>query len=236
MFDGAASFNADLGSWAVGKVTDMARAFKGAVAFNQVRRVGRPIPRQRRSIRFRLALRTYAPWGCIIHRTCGGPNEIKKNTITTNVPALLRGQDLSGWRLSSARTVELMFDGASAFVEHWQAVVDGWKGGKDTDTVMAAVTDLHRIVELRVTPEWAAAVASVDMGCEVLAPGNRIRGRRWSSSSGEDPASTAGGRGPRSPSPSSSSAAVDAGAGCVYYAGGTYNKNVLVDAGQPNEQ
>ena len=42
----------------------------------------RSTPPRRGSIRFRLALRTYAPWG--VHRTCGQPNEIKKNTHRKN--------------------------------------------------------------------------------------------------------------------------------------------------------
>ena len=46
----------------------------------RVRAVGRSTLPQWGSTRFRLAPRTYAPWGCIVSGTCREPSEIKKNT------------------------------------------------------------------------------------------------------------------------------------------------------------
>ena len=65
----------------------------------RVRVVSRSIPPPWRSIRFRLAPRTRVrPMG--VHRTCGEPDEIKKNTHPKNITALLgppkiwvRGED-----------------------------------------------------------------------------------------------------------------------------------------------
>ena len=63
-------------------------------SLTEVRAPSRSMPPRWRSIRFRLALRTYAPRGCM-DRTCGEPGEIKKSTHPKCITARVRGQVLS---------------------------------------------------------------------------------------------------------------------------------------------
>ena len=134
-----------IGDWDTSTVTSMDGLFQGLADFNA--------DLSRWDTRNVVSMRSMFAGATSFNSAVAGW-EVDKVTDASNAfkGASSFSQNLTLWRLSSARTVALMFDGADAFVADQQAVVRAWK----LSNGMQSTTDLHRIVDLAVSPAWKA--------------------------------------------------------------------------------
>ncbi|MEM9424762.1 MAG: BspA family leucine-rich repeat surface protein, partial [Spirochaetota bacterium] len=147
LFEGNATFNADISKWDTSNVTNMARMFRGATAFNQ------PVNTRSHVVKGLAATKTGAA-------SSGWDTSRVKNMSEMFAGAISFNQAIGAWNTSKVANMESMFEDAAAFnqpLENWKTaelttMAKMFKGAQKFDRPISRwespkVADVHSMFE-----------------------------------------------------------------------------------------